>query len=576
MIAGLLAAAAAAPLQVWDLTLDDAGLVATGDTLQWAWSDAPAAGPGGASWGTNPDGPYLHDTDDSLVIDLPPLGGATQATLLMEHAYDIAAGDSAQLEIDAGAGWVVVDPIGGYPTAEGFVGDSLGWVDSAFDLSGLGDDLQARLRLVADPSQAAEGWYVRRLELHDADVVAPRITPLVLPSDNQDLVGPYRVQLSMVDTVALVDPTVWWSTGGVPAALPMQDVGNGVYEAEVPGQPPDTVVSWFATVSDTTQEARYPEEGEATFRVYLAAPKGLLADLDGARVATEVDLSWTPPVTPHPVVGYELTEEGGQVIAVDEAATQWPLAPGGSRRFSVRADYGALGQGDASPTVQVSVEVPELDELAPSSVARGERRYVLVQGEGLYLLQGRSTFTLGAGVVVEEADVVDVGTATLRIAVDGGAVAGPRALVIDGPQGVATFEGAFEVLEQGNTPTIVSVAPDAVVQGREVEIVAMASAAFAGPVQVEAGDGLVLTQPAVVSGEEVRFGLAARSDAAPGPRTVVLDDGIRLWGVDITVEAYRAPPQRSCSAAPGVVGAWAWLGLAGALCLRQRGRSWLR
>ena len=122
-------AAAAAPLVTWDFTAADQGLVATGDTLQWAWSPSPAGGPGGASWSTNPDGQYLHDADDQLELVLPSLTGLSSPTLLLRHGYDVVGGDQAVVEIDVGAGWQLLEPSGAIQRPMGSSGTPLaGWM----------------------------------------------------------------------------------------------------------------------------------------------------------------------------------------------------------------------------------------------------------------------------------------------------------------------------------------------------------------------------------------------------------------------------------------------------------------
>ncbi|HHO50325.1 MAG TPA: hypothetical protein ENK18_05490, partial [Deltaproteobacteria bacterium] len=122
-----------------DLSLSDGALIEAGQTGQWGWAD-PAAGPTGlgSCWGTNPDGPYLHDTIDTLEIPLGDLSGVVRPLLTVRHWYEIAGGDLGVLELDDGTGWRVLDPVFGYPDPAGFVGVSLGYVVHAWDLSGGG------------------------------------------------------------------------------------------------------------------------------------------------------------------------------------------------------------------------------------------------------------------------------------------------------------------------------------------------------------------------------------------------------------------------------------------------------
>jgi hypothetical protein len=568
-LAAAWAASPIAPVHSVDLATDDGGWVASGDTLQWAWSAAPAAGPGGGSWGTNPDGNYLHDADDAVRASLPGLGGSPRVTLRVEHAYDVVSGDQAWLEIDAGAGWQAAAPIGGWPHPDGFVGDSGGWVVDHVDLSGLGDVTAVRFRLIADPSQAASGWYVRRLDLYDADIVAPRLSPLILPSDNQDLDGPYVVQLSVDDPAGVVDAALHWSTDTDAGSVPLVDVGNGVLEGLIEGQPAGSVVEWHAEVDDGALVGRYPEEGTASFRVFLAAPTGLQAHLDGARVATDVALTWTPPVSPHPVRGYLVSEEGGLTLEAPLPALSWPLSADGTGRLSVVADYGSLGIGDASPPLSLAVEVPELTSLLPAEGAAGQQLYVDLSGEGLYLSPESTVVSMGEGIEVLSVEVGDVQQARLLLEIEPGAAPGPRDLYVAGAQGEAWFDEAFEVLGADRLPTVRSVEPGTLMQGDSAIVVVTVSEPFAGPVVVDPGDGVVVTEPAVVDGTELRVGLAALGDAPTGERTLLLDDGRRLWPAPLVVSPYRSSVQRSC-AQTGAGGAW-WLAVGLLLARRRRG-----
>lgn len=560
---------AADPVASFDFSVGPQGAVASGDTLQWAWSAAPAAGPGGASWGTNPDGQYLHDAEDVLAIALPALAPGATPTLILAHGYDIVAGDEAWVEVEDGGLWVPVEPMAGYPTATGFGGDSGGWRVDAFDLSALAAPTAVRFRLSTDTSQAADGWYVASLDLYDTDVVPPSITPLVVPSDTQDLDGPYALQLAVRDTAGVASVTLHWSTStGDGGAVPMTAATGDVWRGEIPGQAPATEVSWWVEASDGVQTSAWPDEGEASFRVFLAAPTALAVVPPAPRVATSLAITWTAPVSPHRVEGYLVEELGGAVVEVSGPPATVPLTLDAEQRFVVTADYGALGLGDPSVPLRAAVEVPSLTALVPDRMAVGAGGWVQLEGEGLYLLDGASSVELGADVEVVSVEVIDVGAATLRVEVAAGAVPGPRDLVIEGAQGPAVFPDAFTVAGDDEAPRVLDVVPGSLVQGREATVAVTVDRDLLDDVRVELPEGLVLTQPAERLGPRaVALPLAAAVDARAGSYTVVLDDGAALYPFALRVDPYDAGPQKSCAHGAGGAG---WLGLGGLLLLFRR------
>ena len=109
-LALLAGAWAAQPIWVLDLGASDGRLLSGGETGQWAWGQ-PTVGPVtyGNLWGTNLNGPYLHDTTDWLQVTLPDLSGLSAPTLVLTHWYAVRAGDSALLQLDSGSGFIVLD-----------------------------------------------------------------------------------------------------------------------------------------------------------------------------------------------------------------------------------------------------------------------------------------------------------------------------------------------------------------------------------------------------------------------------------------------------------------------------------
>lgn len=566
MIAALL------PLLVWDLSVSDQGFVSGGDTGQWAWGVA-ASGPMDPTpvWGTNLAGQYLNDATDTLEIPLPPLGTFTRPVIVLQHWYSLAPGDVAAIQVDDGGGFIDVDPIYGYPAAGGFEGVSGGYVHSSVDLSPFSATPRLQLAIRANTTGADDGWYLAHVALYDGDATPPRITPALAPTDTQDLTGPYPVQLDVVDDVGVASVTLAWSVDGGPEQrAPCVDLGGGLYEGAIDAAAPDSVITWYAEAEDAEWTARTPASGDASFRVYLAAPTELTGPSSSRLVASSALLSWTAPVSPHAVRAYHVVEEGREAEAVEVTRTSalMPLVPEGSQVFAVTAEYDA-GQGDPSEPLLLDAEVPELLELLPASAFQGDEVWVELQGASLYLLDGVSTVRLGAGVDVLETTVHDVGSATLRVAVGADAEVGPRALEVVGTQGTFVFEDAFDVRSGADGPRITSLLPSGLLQGQQVDFEARASEPFAGPVRVDVGEDLTVVGEVGTDGATARFTLAARGGSRLGPHTVVLDDGARLWTVDVDVDEFVYQAQRNCST--GAPAGWLGTVLSLAALRRRRG-----
>ena len=569
-----------AALEVWDFSAGDQGLVSEGDTLQWRWEATPDAGPGGPSWGTNPDGQYLQDTDDALRLVLPSLAAAKTPTLVVHHAYDVVPGDRAVVEVDDGSGWGLLTPDGGLPDpVDGFVGSSGGWVTSRFDLTGLGPELSVRFRLVADASQADEGWYLQRLELFDGDVTPPRITEISVPQDNQGVEEGQAVTVRVDDDVAVDEVTLVYQLDGdgvdhlVTMGRLTPGEGSGLFEGQIPGQPADTMVSWFVTASDGSQSTRFPAATDASFRVFLAAPSQVEVTEPLDRVASEVELAWAAPESPHGVDHYQVLQGGVAVAMFEGEGGVVPLTPGTDARITVHADYGPLGVGDPSEALTLGLEVPELVALRPAESFAGTSRWVEVEVAGLYLLEGATEVSLGEGVSVDAVEVRDVEHAQLLVTPSSDAV-GLHDLHIHGPHGSARFPGAFEVVDQAEAPRILSVSPPTLLQGAEDVFTVVASEGFGSELIAVVGDeDLVLTRGPTTPGaaDALEVGVAAKRSAAVGDHVVLIDDGVRLWEVPIEVTEQRVAPARSCAhVSPWPVGGWFLVGLSWVVRRRRR------
>jgi hypothetical protein len=305
------------------------------------------------------------------------------------------------------------------------------------------------------------------------------------------------------------------------------------------------------------------------FRVYLAAPVGL-ATPSGRIVATDVDLAWSAPVSPHVVESYVVyeTESGSVVGETSDTATTVPAD--GEHAWSVAAVYeNGLGEGDWSESATAYVEVPKLTDVQPSVLFPGEAVHVFIGGDALYLLEGDAAFDVGAGVEIEAVDVLDVSRATMLMRVASDAAAGTRDLQISSSLGTFRFVDALEVGESGQAPSLHILQNASVVQGRTATVVVEASAPLASQPTVDLGPGVVVTSAPAVDGAVASFEIAAERGAAPGMRLLVLDDGERLWAADFEVLEYRAPPDTRCSAHPSTA-SWLLVSLGLMIGLRRR------
>ncbi len=558
------------PLLSLDLTSSDGGLTAGGSPEgQWEWGPI-AAGPSGAAraWGTALDGVYRHNEESTLTLELPDLAGAERPVLTVDHWYAVSAGDQAVVEVREALGdWTRVEPAYGYPDDDGFVGGVSSWQTSAFDLAGLGAALEARLRLNTDGSTADDGWFVRGITVVDGDPTPPRITPLQEPQDTQDFTGPYPVRMQVEDDQGVIGVELWWSSGGTATPVSMEAEGD-LWYADIPGVPPGTRVRWWVEATDLENLTRHPEDDDASFRAFLGTP-GAPQRVDSSRVAQEVGLRWDAPESPHPVLDYRLWQVGSTTpLVVHRADATLPLVPGLPPSVFVTARY-AEGESDPSPVTDLGLSIPSLQGVSPALTWPGERVRVAVDVRDLYLADGLTTATLGAGVSVEAVSVDSVTRMHLDVAVSEQAAPGPRELQINGPTGRAIFPDALVVGDAASAPGILSVEPGTLKQGRAASVTFRASEAFAGPVSLDPGAYVRVTGAPQTDGSTVTVELTPTTAAPLGPYTLILDDGQRFWSADVEIEDYVLPVQSSCSHGGGRLSGL-WLVLTTLLAVRRR------
>lgn len=566
--------AAAVALSTWIFSDGPGDVTPGGSPGLWAWG-VPTVGPGGADdvWGTRLDGPYLNESDDTLTFDLPADVLAGDAPkLALRHWYDIRVGDRAVVEVEQAGLWTEVAPYRGYPVTEGFVGRSEGWVESAWDLSDRRDATRARLRFVSDAAVVGDGWFVAEIRIVDGDAVPPVVRPVALPVNTDDPAGGQLVSVIAEDDVGVVEAVLVVSFDGAPVRIPMV-FADGVWTAEMPPAPLGAVVSWHVEVSDLDATTRFPADDDASYVVALARPGAPQAILGGGRaVAQRVSLTWEPPASRHPVLGYALqlhagTERGP--VNVDAPPAWVTLDPDHPAVASVAARY-EIGVSEPSASSPLAVEVPALLGLSPAKAWPGERIWVTLTGRSLYMLDGHTRVAV-SGVVVEAVEVRHADEARLAVRVVEGTAPGPRSVVVSGAHGTATFDDAFLVAPPEDRPTITAVTPDAVRQGTQATVTVRASAPFArAPVVfAPATDAAFVASVNGWSGDTVTLTVAASPASPPGETTIVLDDGERLWTVPVEVTRW-VPRETGCATVGGAPALTALLGALAAVRRRRR------
>jgi hypothetical protein len=566
-------------LLLWavDLGQGDGGFVSGGDTAQWRWGEV-IAGPvsTGPVWGTNLEGPYLHDAEDWVEIELPDLSAAEQPSLVLTHWYAVREGDIAVAELDEGDGtFVRIDPAYGYPSPGGFVGQSLAYDDVVFDLATTAAAPKVRLTLRSDLGLSDLGWYLSDLELWDGDIVAPSLTVLAPPVDTQDLDGPYVVQAQVLENRGSADTTLWYSVNDGPAAA-VSMLGSPTASAVIPGQPPDTTVDLWVESTDGQNLSRWPASGEHTFRVFLAAPGDPTAAVgEDHVVATQVALSWTPPDSPHPVTSYRVVHEGSTVPIVETTDTgvTVPLSADVNQRFQVLAEYD-VGLSDPSAVLELDIEVPVLGGVDPSVVYPGTEVLIRLTGRSLYLVDGATTIALGEDLEVLSVDVVDVNEAVVSAHVVHGVFPGPRDVTVAGPRGTFVFPDALTVGHPEDLLRVDSVEPAELVQGTTTEVEIVANVPFGSDVRLSVDPDLAVVGVPIVDEERLTVRLQVEPAALLGPHWVAVDDGQGLAVAVVEVVEARSTLRTGCSSAGSVhpiaaIGALPWVLLA----VRRRARA---
>ena len=558
-------AGAAVLLGGLDFAAGDGSCVSEGETAQWSWgaiTGGPGSGFDGANgWALNLGGGYLNDTVDTLTCSGIDLSGATRPVLVFHQWFDLDLGDTASIQVDDGSGWQTLTPV--YMSAPEWSGYSGGWVATYVELEAFAAPFALRWVFTADASGVGAGWFLGSPSWWDGDAIAPDIESVDQLTDTEDVNLPQTVNAQVRDDTALVDVLLRYSLdGGAPVDVQMTGSGDG-YSASIPGQRADTTVVYQVVARDAENES---VSDAVTFRFYLPAPQDLHLDAERA-IGHTVPLAWSAPGSTHLVSGYRVYRDGDLVAESSGPSAEAPVT-GGLDTFTVTAVYGD-GQGDASEPLDLVAAVPTVIGLDPDEGWPGDHVRLQLTGEYLLLADGDVTASLGDGVSVS-VEVRDVDSAVLDVEIDDGALAGPRDLTLSTASGETVGAMAFTVLDGADRPRLV--AEDITLhQGEEATVTFSYVGEMATSTPgVDMGEDIVV-QSVSASAGTVSVTCAVSGAAALGDRTVVVDDGVRLFdGVTLTVlNSTTQGTGCASTSAPAAVS----LALVGGLLIRRRKRA---
>ncbi len=561
---------ASEPLRGWSLEQDDGGFQPGGDLLQWRWGTV-ASGPGAGfdgrrAWAVGLTGSYLNDAVETLTLPELDLRSTARPALSFQHWHSFGDGDVGWVEVNDGTGWSRADPIYGYPTALGWSGSSAGWELVTIELSTLAT-VQVRFVFEADLTGVGAGWFLDTLAVWDGDVTPPRVSALDVLPDSERIEEAFEVQAIVEDDTGVNGVTLLWQTdhGGEGTVL-MTPGEGGSWVGLLPGQPPDTRVSYHALATDGANETRQPTAGEVSFRVYLPAPEALQGP-SGRVAAVSADLTWSPPVSTHEVLGYEVWSAEALVASTTDSFATVPLT-GGDDRFWVRGVY-AEGEGDFSEPFDVQAIVPALVSLSPAQGWAGEELRLEIVGDHALFVQDEVGVAFGEGVEVESVTVRDVDRLRVHVRLDPAATAGVRDVEVDVAGGRLTLPAAFSVEPDASRPRLVSIDPDRVEQGDSGTLRIGFVGSLAVVPEVSLGEGVV-AEVIEVDGDELVVTYSVAGTAPVGEHDVQVDDGSRIFdGVSLEVRDWRAPVLNTCGSGGGVPGA---VGVVAAVALLRRRR----
>ena len=166
---------------------------------------------------------------------------------------------------------------------------------------------------------------------------------------------------------------------------------------------------------------------------------------------------------------------------------------------------------------------PTVTSLNPASRPAGTS-HATIQLTGTGLQDGAAVSVAGTGVSVHSVTFVDATRLDLDVSIDAAASTGGRAVTVVNPDGGSgTKSAAFTV---NATPTITTVAPTNLRQGRSLNVVVNGTGFptnfVAGGGTVSFGDGVAVTAVVRNSSSKLTVSVAVDAAAVPGARTVTV------------------------------------------------------
>jgi len=553
----MLPLAGASPVLTLDFSVDDGGMVAT-NGLQWEWSEiigGPAdEGTIGTAWATRADGDYLNDASDTIGLPSIDLSAVDRPILALEHWFAIdesGSGDAGWLEVWNGAGYSVLDPIYGYPEAQGFAGSSDFRTDF-FDLSGVDDSAFVRLVFSADASVTRHGWVITGISIEDGDPVPPTIEEISTPEDTQNVSGPYEVKVRVLDDFAEPEVRLWWfANAGSSENILMEDQGEGIHSGDIPGADPGTTITWWVTASDGTNTTSWPEDGKDQFEVFLAAPTKLKVPeaRSGGRVtALEVTLQWKAPDSHHSLLHSVLLRDNVEVgTAIGESGIIF--LEDSTHQLSVAGVFdtpAGVFRGEEATALELHVAVPATTRLSPAHGFQGDTLRIHVQGVHLLMSQDHAALDLGPGIETTGMVLHDADSATFTVAIQEDAATTSRDAILQTGDIPVPVPGGFEIRDGEDRPRLLSISPKVMKQGASETIKITANTPIGADPIVDLGPG-IFVQSVAVDGDVLRVAVASATNTPVGPHTITVDDGTRILdGARLQVRDAKPKPQKVC------------------------------
>ena len=135
----------------------------------------------------------------------------------------------------------------------------------------------------------------------------PRLTDLSKPPYSAPVAAPVAVSVTVTDTGTVVGVTLYYSTSVTgEQAVPMANVGGNVYQADIPGQAADTLVTYYVEGDrQRRRKARTPLPGrERRYLTGYVAPAILVSMKSWWRTAASMS---TPTSRPRHRIGSSST-----------------------------------------------------------------------------------------------------------------------------------------------------------------------------------------------------------------------------------------------------------------------------